>query len=315
MGATNGVSGVATETVVGGGGAVEAEKQQRPAATALAKREPMEFVPRNVDQAWRMAELLAKAQIVPDTLKGKPHDILVVLMTGAELGLSPTASMREIYVVKGKGYISALLKVALVRQSPECVSWQLLESSAERAVFETQRRGDKSPTRMTFTVDEAIRAGLIGREAKNPANTGTDNWSKYTTLMLRRRCSSQLADEVYPDVTRGLGIVDEMAEVHPNDAPFLTRIDHDQVVAPPTPEAQAPAKSAAPADEPKAEAEAKPGEPDAVEVMLAELEAVTNEKDVDAISARLQKLLPKGDPRRDVLGDAVNKARRRVRSP
>lgn len=164
-------------------------------------RAPLEFIPKNLDDAWRVSELVAKSGILPDALRGKPHDLLVTIMTGAELGLSPMQSIRSISVVKGKGYLDALLKVALVKQSPECEYFRLVKSDATVATFTTKRRGEGETT-LSFTIAEAKAAQLGGRS--------DDNWAKYPALMLRRRASSQLADEVYPDVVRGIAADDEL---------------------------------------------------------------------------------------------------------
>lgn len=246
------------------------------------------FVPTNLDEAWRQAEMLSKASLLPDALRQKPHDILVVLMTGAELGLSPMQSIREVYVVKGKGYISALLKVSLVRQSGLCLSWQMVESTATVATFETQRRGDSAPTRLSFTIAEAKVAGLLG-------SGDSSNWSKYPALMLRRRCTSQLADEVYPDVLRGTGAEDELAEeVEVTGA----RIDGQAVYAPPPPPAsvtvEAPKTESAPATEKPAE----PGAPDPVEVLIADMRDADSLEALAALATRAKAVLGEKHPRR-----------------
>lgn len=175
-----------------------------PKPTAIAARPAMDFVPRNVDEAFRMAEMLGKSGLLPEAVRGKPFDVLVILMTGAEFGISPMAALREVYVVKGKGYISSLMKQGLVLSSPHCEYFRLVESNAKRAIYETKRRGAPEPVRLAFTIEEAIAAGLASAKPG-----GQDNWSKYPTLMLRRRCGGQLADDVYPDVTRGLGSSDD----------------------------------------------------------------------------------------------------------
>lgn len=196
-----------------------------PAAIQKPPRQPLAFLPANLDDAWRISEMLAKSGILPDALKGRPHDILVTVMTGTELGLSPMAAIRDIYVVKGKGYMSALLKVSLVKQSPECEYFRCIESTDKKAVFETKRRNE-GITKFEYTIDDAIRADLVGKSKK--AEAGKDNWEKNPKLMMRRRCSSELCDEVYPDVVRGIGNRDDVQETAVNSAP--------STFAPPPPE-------------------------------------------------------------------------------
>jgi hypothetical protein len=127
------------------------------------------------------------------------------------------AAIRDLYVVKGKAYMSALLKVALVKKSDECDYFRCVESSAQRAVFETKRVGE-GVTRFEYTIEEAKQADLVDRPKKD-GKDGKDNWEKTPKLMLRRRCASQLSDEVYPDVVRGIGDREDLPEQTVNAAP------------------------------------------------------------------------------------------------
>lgn len=305
---------------------METKIEPKPEALAETKPEsrlappskaPLEFMPSNVDDAWRMAQWFAQALIVPDALRGKPYDMLIVILMGAEFGFSPMVAMREIYVVKGKPHMSALSKVGLVKRSPLCEWFRCVESTAEKAVFETSRRGE-GKTRMEFTAAEARKAGLLGRVTKSGE---PDNWEKYQALMLRRRCSSQLADEVYSDVTRGIGLLDDIPEEQPQ-----SRLGNAS--APPTPQmlkptsvtvnkapvsedteglGDIPTEKAKPVESPgipPAPVEREPGSddgaedpapttqtsanqaPDVADVLLAELQAATLGSEIDALAVR-----------------------------
>jgi len=288
--------------------------QQQP-AQALQARPALDFIPANIDEAWRHSELYARAGIIPDALKGKPHDVLICLLTGAELGISPMQALREVYVIKGKTFIASALRVAIVRQSKECLAWQLVESTPEKATYRTQRRGDAAPTTMTFTMREAEVAGL-------PAQN-----SKYKTdgaLMLRRRCASRLIDEVYPDVIRGVAddvsaedVVEGAAEVKATGPARVTPIRISSTSAPAVPEPRQveDAQEVTPPPSPALQVEQQPetqqtpsGEPTLYEVLMSEIEGSTTEKDLDAITARAQRDMPKG-PERQAVGKAISARR------
>lgn len=225
------------------------EKEEETATLAKAERAPIEFTPRNLDEAWRMSDVLSKAQVMPDALRGKPNDLLVTIMTGAELGLSPMQSVRNISVVKGKGYLDALLKVALVKQSPVCEYLELVTTTATKCVYKTKRRGEGEVV-MEYTIDDAKAAGLASN----------DNYTKRPKLMLRRRCASEICDEVYPDIVRGLDNFDDAPverELNTRPAQYAPPGPSpvDAEVVKPTPP---PAKGATVVDHPaKAKAEAK----------------------------------------------------------
>src|SRR5690348_15623412 len=124
----------------------------QPKALTAPKATSLAFVPANMDDAWRFAQLFAAADIIPDDLKGKPNNLLLVLLAGQELGLTPMQSIRQIYVVKGKVYVSAQLKLALVQKSGECEYFECLHTDSTKATFKTKRRGGKEQT-LTFTIE------------------------------------------------------------------------------------------------------------------------------------------------------------------
>ena len=147
------------------------------------------------------ALVAAASSLAPDALRGKPHDALIVLMAGRELGLAPMQSMRMLGVIKGKVTLAADATVALVRRSGECLQWRLVESTASKATYLTQRKGDTEPTTLTWTIEQAQRAGLV-------SGTG---WRSYPEAMLRARCAAALARIVYPDIVAGIYDPDELA--------------------------------------------------------------------------------------------------------
>lgn len=167
-------------------------------STALATLEPQSLA-----EAEQFARRLSESSLMPQSLRGKPADVLVVMLTGRELGVSPLTALRSIHVVQGRPVLDAALIVALVRKSPACLYFQLVESTDQRATYETQRKGDPKPTTMSYTIEQAQRAGL----------TSKDNWKHHTAAMLRARASSALARAVYPDLVLNVLTEDEAEEI------------------------------------------------------------------------------------------------------
>lgn len=159
------------------------------------------FQPQSIEQAAQLAERLARSALLPEALRGKPADVLVTLLTGHELGLSPMQAIRGLHVIKGKAVMSADLTVALVKRHGDCVFFKLVETTDTVASYETERKGE-GKTKMSFTIEQAKQAGLLGN----------DNWRKYPAAMLRARCASALARAVYPDLTLGIYTPDEAEE-------------------------------------------------------------------------------------------------------
>lgn len=236
--------------------------QLAPAAIAIAPKAPIQFVPANIDEMYRMAKMLAVSSLLPPDLVGKVENVMLVLMMGNELGLTAVQALRQIYVVKGKPYISAALKLALVKRAPECIKFQCIETSAERATFECQRVGE-DPTKLSFTIEQAKRAGLTSKGG---------NWEMYPDVMLRWRAASHLADLVFPDIVGNVGAKEDL---NPDDLPsggFLERVVPEVTAPPPPPplsaQAGLPQQPAAQTSPPPGDA-SKSSSPDAAEVSPA----------------------------------------------
>jgi hypothetical protein len=138
-----------------------------------------------------------------------PAAAFVVIATGMELGLSPMQALRGIYIVQGKPVLSSDLLVALVKRSPVCLFFRLIESTGERATYETHRKGEPEPTALTWTADDAKRAGLLSK----------DSWRAHPAAMLRARCAAALARAVYPDLLLGVYEESEGEEISARVSP------------------------------------------------------------------------------------------------
>jgi hypothetical protein len=158
------------------------------------------IVPHTVQEAEQLAGTLSRSSLLPPDLRGKPGDVLAILLTGAELGLGPMASLRGVYVVKGRPCISAQMMVGLVQASPACEFFRLVESTPERATYEAKRKGHPEPTKLTWTLEQAKAAKL----------TGNGTWQAYPAEMLRARCASALARAVFPGEILGLYAKEEL---------------------------------------------------------------------------------------------------------
>ena len=148
-----------------------------------------------------LAERMVKTGFF-DSIK-YPEQAYAIILAGAELGFPPLVSLRSLHIVQGKPVLSAEAMVALVKKSPACMYFHLGESSSEKAVYETLRKGEPASTRLSFSILQAKAAGLLQKTS----------WRLYPDAMLRARCASQLARAVYPDVVGGIYHEDELDEV------------------------------------------------------------------------------------------------------
>lgn len=158
------------------------------------------IVPSSIDEVTSLAEVLSKSTLLPDALKGKVPDIVVSILAGRELGLSPMAAIRGVFVVQGKPVLSADTMVGLVLGSGLAEYFSCVEDTDQRVTYETKRKGSPHPQRSSWSVEDTKRAGL---------NT-KDNWRTYTRQMMKARAKAILARDAYPDVLAGCYDPDEL---------------------------------------------------------------------------------------------------------
>jgi 5'-3' exonuclease len=176
------------------------EKPQAMVAVPQPESWDKALEPRTPGQAWGVANALYKSRLFGDF--PNPEAILAIVMTGRSLGMDTVASLRGFHLIKGKPSMSAQLIVGIVKRSPMCEYFRLVETTDKHAIWETKRRDEPSPTSMTYTIEDAARAGLVGN----------DQWKKRPRTMLQWRAGTELARAVYPDLVAGLYSVEEMED-------------------------------------------------------------------------------------------------------
>lgn len=157
------------------------------------------LIPRSIEEATSLAERLSKAQTLALSLRGKPADVLAAILAGQEMGLAPMAALRLIHIVDGKPVLAADAMVALILASGKAKFFRRAEVTSESVTYETQRHGDETVHRCTWSLAMAKLANLAHK----------DNWRKHPRSMLAARAKSELARDVYPDVLAGCYTPDE----------------------------------------------------------------------------------------------------------
>lgn len=153
--------------------------------------------------AHALAQSLCRTRFVPEHFRGedKVGDATAAILLGAEVGLSPIASMRALYVAKsGEPTMYSRTIVALVTSRGHEI-WT--ESEADgRVTVAGRRAGSEHVERVTWTLDRAKAAGLAGRNAV---------YRDHPQAMLYARASADVARRIAPDVLLGIpeGLADE----------------------------------------------------------------------------------------------------------
>ena len=168
------------------------------------------FAPTSITEAIKFSEMLAKSNMVPRAYQGKPEDILVCIQWGYEIGLAPMQALQNIAVINGKPSVYGDAAMALVLASPVCEGIaESIEGEGTPnpvAVCVARRRG-RAPVESRFSVEDAKRAGLWGKQGP---------WTAYPKRMLAMRARGFAIRDAFADVLKGL-ITAEEAQDYPDD--------------------------------------------------------------------------------------------------
>lgn len=147
-------------------------------------------------QAAQAANQLAKALVttafVPKAFAGNVGDATAVILMGDEVGLSPLASLRSIFVIHGTPAMYARTMVALA-QSRGHEIWTEVDTPAKVVVC-GRRQGSDKIERSEWTIARAQQAGYT-------------NNAKYKTQpqeMLYAKAAATVARKVAADVLAGV---------------------------------------------------------------------------------------------------------------
>jgi hypothetical protein len=179
--------------------------------------------PADVPATWaalmRLSARVHNTVMVPKLLRGRPDEVLAVMIHGAELGLPPITALRSIHMIEGQPSASAALIRALIMRHGHLLQWR--EVSAERVVLYGRRADTGSDALVTWTLDDARRANLLGK----------GNWKTYPKAMLAARATSEMGRLLFADLLHGISYTpEELGAVGPYAA-----IDVDYIAAPDDP--------------------------------------------------------------------------------
>jgi hypothetical protein len=123
------------------------------------------LVPRNMDEAIRLAEFMARARTVPRHLWDSPGDCLMVVELAMRWGMSPFAVAQATSVISGKQMIEGKLVAAAVENSGAIVGHIDYDFDGEgdgRSITVTAtRRGETNPRTVTVKLADAKTANQM----------------------------------------------------------------------------------------------------------------------------------------------------------
>lgn len=201
--------------------------------TSALDRVPLRLgvAPTSIEEGIRLSRYFAESELVPKNFRNKPADILVAIQMGIEIGFAPMQALQSIAVINGRpgvwgdGFLALLMASPLYQDHDEFyeVDGQRrdglvaedLKKDTTVAVCTFWRRGKPMPVTRRFTIAQAKKAGLLGKEGP---------WQTYPDRMLAMRARAFAGRDTFPDVLRGISTAEELRDVPAEDV-----IDHPRL--------------------------------------------------------------------------------------
>ncbi len=180
------------------------------AELAVVRDEPAAVAHRDIVDGWvamassvfKLAEYICDTEFVPKNYRGNAPATAAAILTGRELNMGPMMSLKHVQVVEGNPSLSAEYKRARILGAGH--EFAILEWTNTLCRVKGRRRGSgEPPLEITYTMDDAKRAGLIRDRS---------GWIKRPRRMLFARAGTDLADALFADVTNGLPTAELLAE-------------------------------------------------------------------------------------------------------
>ena len=176
--------------------------------TALAtteKAKPFQVVPKTMQEAMDFAKVIADSDLAPKDFKGKPGNVMIAMQMGAEVGLSPMASIQNIAVINGRPSLwgDSMLAVCQTHKDFEGIEEYFDEQGT--AVCTIKRKGFV-PHTQTFS----LRDVTLGGYDKKPGP-----WQTSRKRMMQMRARAFALRDRFADALRGLVMAEEAMDMEP----------------------------------------------------------------------------------------------------
>lgn len=194
-----------------------------PKPPMIASDEVLAIIPRDLDEAWRYAEMVFKSGTAPDSYDNDPKKIIIGVLASMELGVPPMTGLRGIAIINKRPAVWGDLAIALCQSKGVIESFDSNFTGAEGQDDYTchvaiRRRRQETPYEGTFSIADAKRAGLWMNARKDP-------WVKYPYRMLFNRARAFALRDGFADCLAGLAIAEEVQDMptapQPVDKTFL----------------------------------------------------------------------------------------------
>lgn len=163
------------------------------------------MVPRDMKEMMEFAKLISASNFIPTGFRGKPGDVLVVMMQAAELEIPYFQALHNTAVINGRPTIWGDLVVALVQRSPQFEFLRRNWDEASKTATVVIKRKGRPEAVSRFSMEDAKRAKLANK----------DTYIQYPQRMCMWRAVSFAIRDEFADVLKGMSIAEEAMDAPP----------------------------------------------------------------------------------------------------
>lgn len=160
------------------------------------------MVPTTLAETFKLSQAIAASGMAPKAYGADENKIMVGIIAGMEVGLTPFAALQSIAVIGNNPAIWGDGALALVQASG------LLDDMEETddgntATCRLVRKGRTTPIVRSFSTEDAKKAGLSGKSGP---------WTQYPARMRQMRARGFALRDGFSDVLKGLRIAEEVRD-------------------------------------------------------------------------------------------------------
>jgi hypothetical protein len=169
---------------------------------------PTPVLPTDLPSAYQLAKYIAASGLAPRDIK-TAEAIFTAIQLGAEVGLTPMASLQNIAVVNGRPTIWGDAQLGLVRASGLLIKFSetyegTYGEDGFKAVCKAGRINEDEITINEFSIADAKQAGLWGKDGP---------WKTNPKRMLKMRARAFTLRDKFTDILKGLYATEELQGV------------------------------------------------------------------------------------------------------
>jgi 5'-3' exonuclease len=171
--------------------------------------------PTSLPAALNFAKAIFNSRLYPQYIN--PEAILAIVIRGREMGMGALTALDAMQMVEGRPTMKAHTIVARAKADPDCEYFKFIGGDDTYAEYETKSRNNPAPTRLKYTMAQAIQAGMAPEKLRKRSEIIGDKdtrnqWEKRPAEMTRKTCAVQLTRIEYPRAALGLYAPFELGE-------------------------------------------------------------------------------------------------------